>query len=88
MFGVGAGVAAVGALFLLVAIAELLIALDLLDRWVAYLLVGAVCAISGALVLIVGVKRFQEVDPVPHETIDSLRKDVSWLSEQGPSDRT
>lgn len=88
LLGIGAGVAAVGAIFLLVAIAELLIALNLLDRWVSYLLVGGALAVVGALALIVGVKRFQEVDPVPRETIDSIRKDVSWLSEQSPSDRT
>jgi hypothetical protein len=88
MLGTGAGVAAVGAIFLLIAVAELLVALNLLDRWVAYLLVGGTCAIVGSLVLIIGVRRFQEVDPVPHETIDSIRKDVSWVSEQTPSDRT
>lgn len=87
LLGIGAGVAAVGALFLLVAGAELLIALNLLDRWVAYLLIGGTCAIFGALTLIVGVKRFQELDPVPRQTIDSIRKDVSWLSEQSQSDK-
>jgi uncharacterized membrane protein YqjE len=88
MLGAGIGIAAVGGLFLLVGIAEALVAFDILSRWLSYLVLGLIFAIIGAIALIVGIQRFKEVDPIPHETIDSVRKDMSWLSEQNPSDRT
>lgn len=84
----GIGAVTVGGLFLLVGCAEALIAFDLLARWLSYLVLGLIFAIIGAVALSVGIQRFREVDPVPHETIDSVRKDISWLSEQSQSDRT
>lgn len=86
--GAGIGAAAIGGLFLLVALAEALAYYDVMARWLAYLLIGIVLAIGGAIALIVGIQRFQKVDPVPHETIDSVRKDISWLSEQAQSETT
>lgn len=87
MLGAGIALAAIGGLFLLAMIAELLVAAGL-DRWVAYLILGGVLAIAGGIVLYTGIKRFQTVDPVPRETIETIREDVSWLKEQSPSDRT
>lgn len=88
MLGAGIGLATVGGLFLVAMVAELLVEFGGLDRWLSYLIVGAVLAVIGGIVLYVGIKRFQTVDPVPRETIDSVRKDVSWLKEQSLSDRT
>jgi len=87
MLGAGIALAAIGGLFLLGMVAELLVAAGL-ARWLAYLIVGGVLAIAGGVVLYIGIKRFQTVDPVPRETIDTIREDVSWLKEQSPSDRT
>jgi hypothetical protein len=87
MLGAGIALAAIGGLFLLAMVAELLVALGL-DRWLAYLILGGVLAIAGGVVLFIGIKRFQTVDPVPRETIETIREDVSWLKEQSPSDRT
>lgn len=88
MLSAGIGAAVTGGLFLLVAIAEALVTYDILSRWIAYLIIGLMFAIAGAIGLVVGVRHFQKVDPVPHETIESIRKDVSWLSEQSQSERT
>jgi hypothetical protein len=52
------------------------------------LIVGAIFAIGGGLLLKQGMKRIQDVDPVPRETIESVRKDVQWIKEQSPSDKT
>jgi uncharacterized membrane protein YqjE len=87
MLGAGIGIAAVGGLFLLIGIAEALIAFDILSRWLSYVVLGLIFAIVGVVALMVGIQRFKEVDPIPHETIDSVRKDMSWLSEQSPSDK-
>lgn len=88
MLGAGIAAAAVGGLFLLVGVAEALVAFDLLSRWLSYLIVGLIFAIIGAVALTVGIQRFREVDPIPHETINSVRKDMSWLSAQSQSDKT
>jgi uncharacterized membrane protein YqjE len=87
MLGAGIALAAIGGLFLLGMVAELLVAAGL-DRWVAYMILGGLLAIVGGIVLFVGIKRFQTVDPVPRETIETIKEDVSWLKEQSPSDRT
>jgi uncharacterized membrane protein YqjE len=88
MLGAGIGTAVIGGLFLLIGIAEALIAFDILSRWLSYLLIGLIFAIVGVFALMVGIRRFKEVDPIPHETIDSVRKDMSWLSEQSQSGKT
>lgn len=88
MLSAGIGTAVIGGLFLLIGIAEALITFDVLSRWLSYLLIGLIFAIVGVLALMVGIQRFKEVDPIPHETIDSVRKDMSWLSEQSQSGKT
>lgn len=85
--GIGAGVAIVGALLLAHMLVYLVQALTGLSLWVSYLIVGAVFAIGGGLMLMQGLKRMKEVDPVPRETIESVRKDVQWIKEQNPSDK-
>lgn len=69
-------------------IAEMLVFFGGLPHWAAYLIVGGVITLIGGIVIYLGIQRFQELNPVPEETIDSVRKDVSWLKEQSPSDRT
>jgi len=86
--GAGIGVTVVGGLllsFMLVYAVNELLGLSL---WLSYLIVGAVFAIVGVVLLQRGAARIREIDPVPHETIDSVRKDVEWIKEQNPSDRT
>ena len=85
--GIGAGVAIIGALLLAHMLVYLVQDLTGLSLWVSYLIVGAVFAIGGGLMLMQGLKRMKEVDPVPRETIESVRKDVQWIKEQNPSDK-
>ncbi|MFP4436771.1 MAG: phage holin family protein [Chloroflexaceae bacterium] len=81
----GAAVAALGGLFLLFAVAFLLPEVFNIDVWLSFLIVGVVMAIIGAIMLLVGRSRLQQLDPTPHETIDSVRKDAEWIREQSPS---
>jgi hypothetical protein len=87
MLGAGVAAATIGGIFLLVALAEALVAFNILDRWLSYLIIGAFLAVAGAIALEVGLQRFRKVRPVPQETIDSIREDVNWLSEQARSDK-
>lgn len=86
--GVGAGVAIIGTLLLAHMLVYLVQDLTGLSLWVSYLIVGGLFAIGGGLMLMQGLKRMKEVDPVPRETIESVRKDVQWIKEQSPSDKT
>jgi hypothetical protein len=56
-----------------------------IDVWLSFLIVGVVIAIIGVVMLLVGRSRLQQLDPTPHETIDSVRKDAEWIREQSPS---
>lgn len=86
--GVGGAVAAVGALLLVIMVVQLLITFVGMAPWMAYMLVGGALTIVGVMALLAGLRRAQTIDPVPRETIDSVRKDVAWLKERSPSDRT
>lgn len=86
--GAGIGVAVVGGLLLSFMLVYAINELLGLSLWLSYLIVGAVFAIVGFVLLQRGAARVREIDPVPHETIDSVRKDVEWIKEQNPSDRT
>jgi len=85
--GIGAGVAIVGTLLLAHMLVHLVQTLTGLSLWVSYLIVGALFAAGGGLMLMQGLKRMKDVDPVPRETIESVRKDVQWIKEQNPSDK-
>jgi hypothetical protein len=87
MLGAGVAAATIGGIFLLVALAEALVTFHILDRWLSYLIIGAILAVAGAIALGMGLQRFRKVRPVPQETIDSIRQDVTWLSEQVRSDK-
>jgi uncharacterized membrane protein YqjE len=86
VLGVGAAVAGVGALLLVLMLVQLLIAWGLAP-WLAYLIVGGALLAIGALALLGGVRRVQSIDPLPRETLDTVREDVEWLKEQSQSVR-
>ena len=85
--GIGAGLAVIGALLLGHMLVYLVQTLTGLSLWVSYLIVGAVFAIGGGLLLMQGIKRMKDVDPVPRETIESVKEDIQWIKEQSPSDK-
>ena len=85
--GAGAGLAVVGALLLGHMLVYLVQALTGLSLWVSYLIVGALFAIGGGLLLMQGIKRMKDVDPVPRETIETVKEDLQWIKEQNPSDK-
>lgn len=84
--GAGAAIAGVGALLLVIMVVQLLIAWGAAP-WLAYLIVGGALTVVGSLALLAGMRRAQTIDPMPHETIDTVREDVEWLKEQSRSAR-
>lgn len=55
---------------------------ELMDTWIAFVIVGALWAIGAALMASMGKKALDEVDPVPTETVHELERDKEWISEQ------
>lgn len=80
--GIGVGILAVGGLLLVLALVYALEALTPLPLWASYLIVGGLFAIVGFFLLQRGRSRIAEVDPVPHQTISSVQKDVETLVER------
>lgn len=55
---------------------------NVLPTWLAFLIVGAVIALSGAGLIAAGRSWLERIDPVPEATMRTLRKDKEWLREK------
>lgn len=53
-----------------------------LPLWASALLVGGVFALIGGALVLKGLQGIRNVDPVPHQTLDSLKEDEEWLKRQ------
>ncbi len=80
----GGVVALLGGLALTAALILLLIDPVGLAPWLAALLVGAVLAIAGGMMLRRGVTDLKRTDPTPRRTVESIKDDIQWAKEQRP----
>ena len=55
---------------------------EVMDAGWAFLLVGLVVGAAGAVLLVMGRARLQEVRPVPEETVETLKEDAQWARAQ------
>src|SRR5689334_15832241 len=80
-------VLAIGGLFLLITLALGLA--DLFDwpTWAGFGLVGAVCAIVGAVLLSSGRQRLKQVHPVPERTVETMKENIEWIKDRTTSDK-
>lgn len=89
--GTGIGLAAVGAVLLLVALGALtataIIALaTTLATWLAALIVTVVVAVAGAIVLRVGIRVLRRgAPPVPDQAVESVKEDIAWVKTRAKS---
>lgn len=83
--GIGAGVTAIGGVFLLLMVVHALVAAFGWPLWLSYLVVGGLITVVGVVLLMMGLSRVQTVDPTPRQTVDNVRKDVEWIKERNPS---
>jgi hypothetical protein len=81
MLAVGGLVAYAG---LLAILAALIIGLAMagLNWWQAALLVGAVVAVVGALLIQRGLHALKHTDLAPHQTLTTLKEDTQWAKDQ------
>jgi hypothetical protein len=80
----GGIVALVGGLALTAALILLLVDPVGVEPWLAALLVGAVLAIAGWVMLQRGLKDLKRTDPTPRRTVESIKEDIQWAKEQRP----
>jgi hypothetical protein len=52
---------------------------NVIDHGWAFLIVGAVWAIVGAVLYAKGRKKIKDVSPMPSRTVDTLKEDAKWL---------
>ncbi|HEY7258595.1 MAG TPA: phage holin family protein [Gaiellales bacterium] len=89
--GLGIGLAAAGAVLLLVALGALtataIIALaTAMDTWLAALIVTIVVAVAGAIVALMGVRVLRRgAPPVPDQTVESVKEDIAWVKTRAKS---
>lgn len=78
--GFGAALAALGGLFLLVAL-PLLVAWGLnLPQWAGWAIVGGVLLVVGVIGLLVGRQIFVKNNPLPDKTLNALEENLSWIA--------
>ncbi len=84
LISVGAGgfVAYLGGLALVAALILAIRDLANISLAVSALIVGAVLAIAGYMMLQKGLKELKRVDLAPRRTVESLKDDVQWAKEQ------
>lgn len=80
----GGIVALVGGLAITAAIILLLIDPIGLAPWLAALLVGALLAGGGYLMLRKGLNDLKAVDPAPRRTVESVKEDIQTIKERRP----
>lgn len=78
--GVGALTGYFALLFASLALAWLLD--EVMDVALAFLLVGVAYAIAAAALISSGRGELRQVDPVPHQTVETLKEDVEWAKAQ------
>ena len=77
---VGAGVAAIGTVFVLAMLVHLLSAYSAIPLWGCYGIVGGAVALVGALILAGGRKSVADVHLAPPPiTAQSLKENVAWV---------
>lgn len=75
------GVVGLGAFLSLVAALILLLAI-FIDAWAAALIVAVLLAVVAALLARYGLSKLKEIDPAPRRTIETMRENKEWLTQQ------
>jgi uncharacterized membrane protein YqjE len=80
MLGAGAGAGYFALLFVSLALAWLLD--QAMNTALAFFLVGLIYAIAAAVLITRGRDQMKKVDPVPRQTVETLKEDAEWVRAQ------
>lgn len=86
MLAAAAVALALGAIFLLIAMANGIADVFEWPVWAGYLVVALLLAIGGAVGLSAGRQRLKNVRPVPQETVATLKENSQWIAKRLSSD--
>jgi len=86
-FAIGAGIAAVGGLFLLLMCVHGLVILIDIPLWGAYGIAGALLLVVGAILLARGKQAVEQIEVVPPKTAATVHDTAQWVKEQTTSNR-
>ena len=75
------GLIALGAFFSVIA-ALILVLAQVMEAWLAALIVAVVLAIAAALIIQYGLSKLKQIDPAPRRTIETMRENKEWLTQQ------
>ena len=75
------GAVAYAALLAFMAAAIVVLA-KLMPWWASALVVGAVAAIAAGIILFAGYYGLKDTDPVPRQTVETLKEDAQWVKEK------
>jgi len=74
---------AVGYAALLVILAAVVVILaNFIPLWASALVVGAVVAVVAFMLISSALAELRKADPVPRETVESIKEDAKWLKDQ------
>ena len=76
----GGAVAYLGLFFILFAVAEALS--EAMPEWLAFAIVGLVLAVVGYVLVQKGMNEMKEINPVPQQTVETLKEDKEWAQRQ------
>jgi protein-S-isoprenylcysteine O-methyltransferase Ste14 len=85
---IGAGIASVGGLLLILMLVHLLAALTDLPLWSCYGIIGGLLVVVGLILLMTGKQTAEQIEVVPPQTAATLKENSQWLKEQTTSNRT
>jgi hypothetical protein len=51
-----------------------------LRLWASYGIVGGALAVLGAVLVLIGIQRFQSFNPLPDQTVEAIKENVRWMT--------
>jgi uncharacterized membrane protein len=84
--GIGIGTIATGGILLMLMLVHVLAALTVVPLWGCYGIVGSVLVVLGAVLLVAGKTKAEELDVVAQPTVERIKKSAQWLTKQTTSD--
>ena len=80
--GIGAAILAVGVLFLVLLVVDLLHEELQLKMWQSYGIVGGILTLAGVVLLLLARARVSAISFVPKQTVETLKENVQWIKNQ------
>jgi Putative Actinobacterial Holin-X, holin superfamily III len=82
---IGIGVATVSGMLLSVMLVHVLVAYTAMPLWGCYGIVGSALAVLGGVLLASGTRTAEAIEVLP-QTVETMKENVQWLTEQKTSD--